>query len=137
MTLWLNTRGEEVHSLQEQLGRVGYPVPEAEVGEAVFGAGTLAAVRELQRLAGLEPTGVFDSDAEAALTRAQAEAAYDRPRVEGRLQTDLGTPAAAVALRLYRHRADGEVQPLAEATTDGDGFYRLDYDCLPPRRSTG
>jgi hypothetical protein len=133
--LALDSRSDDVRRLQEGLLALNYPVSDAEVGEAVFGAGTQAAVRELQALAGLEPTGVFDDDAAQALARAQAAAAYPSPRVAGRLRTDLAAPAADAAVRLYRHAPDGEVVLVGEATTDADGLYRIDYDAEPDAAS--
>jgi hypothetical protein len=117
--------------LQEDLRSLGVVVPPAEVDEGVFGSGTQAAVREVQALAGLEPTGVFDLDAQLALARLQAAAAFVTPRVEGRLRTDLAAPAAGATLRLYRYGADGETVSVGEATTDPDGYFRVDYDATP------
>ncbi len=77
--LGLNSRGDEVRALHLDLRRFGVLVPGLEVGEAVFGAGTQAAVRQLQAAAGLEPSGVFDTHAREKLDRAPRVAQHATP----------------------------------------------------------
>jgi peptidoglycan hydrolase-like protein with peptidoglycan-binding domain len=134
--LGLNSRGDDVRALQVDLRRFGVLVPGFEVGEAVFGAGTQAAVRQLQVSAGLEPSGVFDARAREALDRALRVVQYALPRVEGRLLTERGVPAGETTIRLYRRAAGGEPVPVGVAATDRDGFYRLDYDAMPEPGAT-
>ncbi|WP_322762910.1 peptidoglycan-binding domain-containing protein [Frankia sp. Cr2] len=106
LELGLNSRGDDVRALQVDLRRFGVLVPGFEVSEAVFGAGTQAAVRQLQASAGLEPSGVFDAHAREALDQALRVAQYPTPRVEGRLLTEWGSPAGWATIRLCREARD-------------------------------
>jgi hypothetical protein len=130
LALGLNSRGDAVRALQQNLGALGLSVPRAELDEGVFGAGTLAAVRQVQAAARLEPTGVLDAAAQEALRQALLPLQYQSSRVEGRLLSERGTPAGGVPVTLYRRDPGGEPQVVATAVTDPDAFFRLDYPAL-------
>jgi Neuraminidase-like domain/Putative peptidoglycan binding domain/Salmonella virulence plasmid 28.1kDa A protein len=128
--LELNSRGDDVRALQRDLQALGLSVPGGELEEGVVGAGTLAAVRQVQAAAGLEPTGVFDVAAAEALGQALLPLQYQLSRVEGRLLSERGTPAGGVTVSLYRRVPGSEPQAMATAITDADGFYRADFPPL-------
>src|SRR6266540_350281 len=130
LTLGLSSRGDAVRALQRDLQALGLSVPQGELAEAVFGAGTLAAVRQVQAAAELEPTGVLDAAAQEALSRALLPLQYQSSRVEGRLLSERGTPAGGVPVTLYRRDSGGEPQLVGRAVTDADAFYRIDYPPL-------
>ncbi|WNM37568.1 neuraminidase-like domain-containing protein [Micromonospora halotolerans] len=129
--LWLNSRGDDVRVLHEDLQALGFHLPDAEIEEAVFGVGTCSAVRGLQAQAGLEPTGTVDAASWQALARAQAVATLAVPRVEGRLRTELAGPASGAQVRLYLHLPNGRAVSIGEAQADPDGYFRIDYDVTP------
>lgn len=58
--LSLGLSGEDVSQLHEDLISVGFPIPDDELDEGVFGEGTLEAIRVLQQRHQLEPSGVVD-----------------------------------------------------------------------------
>src|SRR6266508_3728068 len=115
--LELNSRGDDVRALQRDLQALGLSVPGGELEEGVVGAGTLAAVRQVQAAAGLEPTGVFDAAAQEALGQALLPLQYQSSRVEGRLLSERGTPAGGVPVTLYRRDSGGEPQLVGRAVT--------------------
>ncbi|NGN66619.1 hypothetical protein G5C51_22285 [Streptomyces sp. A7024] len=133
----LNSRGDEVRRLHEDLVRLGVAVPRAEVDEAVFGVGTAAAVRQVQVSAGIAVSAVVDDETRAAIADALLLLAYPLPRVEGRLLTERGAPAADVAVELFRRTAGGNVRQVADAVSDSDGFYRMEYPPLDGADAVG
>ncbi|MBL8927833.1 MAG: peptidoglycan-binding protein [Pseudonocardia sp.] len=108
---------------------LGISVSNAESDEKSFGAGTERAIRCLQASAGLAQTGVVNSLTRAALDDALRQAAFDKPRIEGRLLTEHGAPAANVTVRLRRRPMGvGGGPQTADTTTDEQGYYRFDIE---------
>lgn len=133
----LASRGEAIRKLHSDLAVLGASVPVVEVAEATFGAGTLAAVRQVQVACGLEPSGIVDDATQAAIENAMLLLAYDLPRVEGRLLTERGLPAGVVPLTLVRRTPDGETERIWQGESLADGFYRIDYPAADGSRAEG
>ena len=132
--LTVNSRGDDVRRLQEQLQSIGVTLPKGEFDEQLFGVGTQSAVRLFQSSAGLARTGAVDSLTRAALAEVLRVAAYEMPRVEGRLVGEHGAPAADVTVRLYRRPPGAAATLLREGKSDAEGYYRLEYRVVVPGR---
>ena len=65
--------GPDVTELHRELLALGYPVPDAERRDGVFGLATASMVAAFQRARGLLDTAVVDADTAAMLDRAAAE----------------------------------------------------------------
>lgn len=122
----LTARGDEVGALQRKLRAAGLHVPEHELAQQVFGAGTRDAVAQLQARRGLAVTGEADERTLAALENTGGSAA----RIEGRLRLARGAEADGVTLRAYRKGFGGAVERVGEATTDAQGYYSLPHGGL-------
>ncbi|MDC0769105.1 neuraminidase-like domain-containing protein [Streptomyces sp. HD] len=133
----LNSRGDHVRRLHEDLVRLGIAVPRSEIDEAVFGVGTAAAVRQVQVSAGIVASAVVDAETRAAIDDELLLLAYPTPRVEGRLLTERGAPAADVAVEMFRRTPGGSVRQIAEAVSDSNGFYRMEYPPLDGADAVG
>src|SRR2546426_327586 len=58
--LSINTRGEDVRRLHNDLSQLGYAIPDDEREGAVFGSVTHRTIMEFQRRHNLEMTGIVD-----------------------------------------------------------------------------
>ncbi len=127
--LTFNMRGAAVADLQAQLGQLGVVLPREESAESIFGSGTRAAILQLQAKYDLSQTGIFDEATRNALTLALSTAA-NRSRVEGRIFTETGLPAANIKLRIVNRGFGDDVTLLgdSEIETDERGYYALPYD---------
>ena len=127
-TLTLNMRGAAVADLHEQLRQIGVVLPIEEVAGSIFGLGTRSALLQFQTKYNLAQTGSFDEATRNALAIAISNAAH-LSRVEGRIFTETGLPAANIKLRIV-NRGFGDDAPLlgeGEIETDEHGFYALPY----------
>jgi hypothetical protein len=127
-TLALNMRGGAVADLHEQLRQIGVLLPSEEVAGSIFGIGTQSALLQFQTKYNVAQTGSFDEATRKALAIAISNAAHLR-RVEGRIFTETGLPAANIKLRIV-NRGFGDDAPLlgeGEIETDERGFYALSY----------
>ncbi len=127
-TLALYMRGAEVGELHTQLGQIGVRLPSEESAETLFGIGTQSALLQLQIKYNLTQTGSFDDATRNALAIAVSNAA-NLSRVEGRIFTENGLPAANIKLRIV-NRGFGDDAPLlgdGEIETDERGYYALPY----------
>ncbi|MEZ4617931.1 MAG: Tc toxin subunit A [Caldilineaceae bacterium] len=126
--LALNMRGAAVAALHEQLRQIGVVLPAQETAESIFGSGTQSALLQFQTKQNLAQTGSFDAATRNALAIAVSNAAH-LSRVEGRIFTETGLPAANIKLRIV-NRGFGDAAPLlgeGEIETDERGFYALPY----------
>ena len=103
----LGSRGDDVRAIQNDLRKAGISTPDAESNEQVFGVGTRKSLSLFQAAVGLSSTGVMDARTRAALDDALRVIAFDKPRIEGRLVTEHGVPAANVRVRLRNPPAQG------------------------------
>lgn len=124
--LAFNTRGDAVKDLHAQLVSVGVTLPENEMNDGIFGAGTHDAVLQLQAKYDLAGTGVFDDATRNALDIAVGSVAHPS-RVEGRIFLDNGLPATKVKLNIVNKGFGQEAAVLGEIETDERGFYALPY----------
>ncbi len=133
--LTINDRGAGVAELQKSLLKLGYQIPQQELEEQLFGVGTRGVLRRFRTEHELRTTGQFDERTAAALARAVAGAEAGHSRIEGRLFFEDGRRAAGVRLRLYAESLGGAEKKLADAETDGQGFFHVIYD--PPAQAAG
>jgi hypothetical protein len=132
----LNSRGDQVRQLHGELLALGISVPVRELNDVVFGAGTEAAIRQVQASAGLRPSGTVDAETRSVIDEALLVLA-NPPRVEGRLLTERGTPAGEMAVALVRRTAWGGTEQAGQGVSDTDGFYRIDYQPLDGPEAAG
>lgn len=122
----LGARGDEVGALQKKLRAVGLHVPEHELKQQVFGAGTRDAVAQFQARRKLAVSGEPNEQTLAALENTGESAA----RIEGQLRLARGAEADRVTLRAYRKGFGGTAERVGEATTDARGYYSLPYGAV-------
>jgi len=123
----LNMRGKEVASLQKQLGKLGFIIPEHELETSTFGVGTQDALKKLQVKYRLPLSGEFDEATRAVLESAIEVVHSEQPIVEGRVFFDNGLPAQGITLLLYDRGFGGVAALIAKGETDKRGFYALWY----------
>ncbi|HYU31282.1 MAG TPA: peptidoglycan-binding protein, partial [Thermoanaerobaculia bacterium] len=149
------TRGDDVRLLHRELRLLGFRlIPDNEIHPGIFGTHTFAAVREVQRQAGLPVTGVVDTATARVISTRTVSAPFDA-RTEARdTRTDPGiliNPVTTEDTRfIVRGRvlsADGRPQPdllvrafdrdlrsetlLGESATDAAGRYDVLYTAEP------
>lgn len=126
--LRINARGPEVKELHASLAKLGFKIPQHELDEQLFGAGTQAALLKFQRKGRLPATGVVDDATKAVLEKAVADADAPQYRVEGQVFFDYGLPAGGVVVRAYHCGFGGSETRLGEGKTDPQGLYAISYD---------
>ena len=132
--LVLNTRGEDVATLQAQLQKLGYTLPKHETDAQVLGVATRDALRDFQNAHSLPRSGALDERTQLALENAVAAAEAQSHSLQGRILLDDGTPAENLRLRLYHRGLGDSASLLVEGNVGVGGYYALEY--TPPGRAT-
>jgi len=123
-----NAGGVEVENLHLSLRRLGAEIPAHELEARMFGHGTVAAVRDLQRRFRLPPTGEVDNSTAAAVAVAVEATTAPGESVFGRVYLEDGRVAAGLPVFLYGRGFGGKEVRLGEVQTNADGFYAISYE---------
>jgi hypothetical protein len=141
----LNAEGGDVRRLHRTLIAAGLEIAKAELDAEQFGASTAAALGAFQRQRGLRETGEIDQITLRELLRieqtinitiyegtpAPPPAPSQVGTVHGKLVEGDGAPIAEARISLFSVQVRQE-QHLADARTDGNGLYRMQYQRPQP-----
>jgi hypothetical protein len=123
-TLAAGSAGAKVRALQARLLDLGAAIAPEELAEGLFGAGTRAAVMDIQRRHNmLWVNGALDAGTGQALA---AEPDGGRRYVVGRVTDPDGRPVPQLTVRAFDRDLRSE-QLLGGAQTDQDGYYLIPY----------
>jgi Neuraminidase-like domain len=126
--LKFDSQGDFVQDLHQELKLLDLVIPSFELEARSFKTGTKNAIMNIQKKAGLEPTGEVDEKTHIAIQNAIAMK-DQKASVEGQVSFDYGLPAGKLKLRLYDHGFAGKITQLGEdITTDEQGYYQFKYD---------
>jgi peptidoglycan hydrolase-like protein with peptidoglycan-binding domain len=125
-----NATGDQVKTLQSNLGKIGLLIPPAETGASLYGTGTADAIKQYQASVNLPATGLVDAATLALLNNSASLAGTNQSHVSGLLVMDYGLVGSGVTVRLYSIGFGGIATKLAETKTNASGVYALTY--LPP-----
>ncbi len=132
--LSFGAQGKDVALLHQLLATVGLEIDENEAKEQRFGETTGDAVRHLQALAGLSPTGEVDQQVMGLLKDALGRLQVNLPAdyqpasgeyyVEGDVTDEDGMPLAGVTV-VADARELRAAREIGRSVTDGQGHYRI------------
>ena len=118
-------RGEDVRLLHSELIKLGFQIPEHELGQGWFDEKTQEAVYAFQRRHGLEATGIVDEETATRINQ-EVDNLEGVRVVKGRITQPDGIPLAELTVRAFDRDLRQE-SLLGEATTDQDGHYAITY----------
>jgi hypothetical protein len=124
--------GPDVATLHRELSQLGFVVPPAEAQASQFGAGTLAAVEQLQAARGIPAKGVVDAATADALGAMVGAATF---AVSGHVTCPVSAGLNGLSVRLVDKNVGGDVV-LASTKTDAAGAYTLSVVIGPPTLNT-
>jgi|GEM_PF-4805360 len=123
----LGGRGAEVRTLHQSLQRLGGIIAVGERHAEEFGASTEAALRNLQRGAGLPENGVLDAaTAKAIADQLTTHTLPAEFRVRGVIRRRDGSPVVGATVNA-EDRDLFATQTLGTARTDADGRYQISF----------
>jgi peptidoglycan hydrolase-like protein with peptidoglycan-binding domain len=120
--------GADVGELQKELRLLGYAVPAAEAKATQFGAGTLAAVKQVQAVRGIAESGEVDAataDASALLVK---ESTFV---VSGHVSSATSLALGGLRVQLVDKAVGGDVVE-GSTHTGADGAYKISVVVGPP-----
>ena len=121
--------GADVAALQSELSQLGYTVPAAETQATQFGAGTLAAVQQVQTAKGLAVNGVVDTTTADALTQLVKDSTFV---VSGHVTSATSLALSGLKVQLVDKNVGGDIASGTPATTGIDGAYSISVVVGPP-----
>jgi hypothetical protein len=107
--------GADVEALQGELQELGYMIPATKTSPSSFGAGTLAAVQQLQTDNGFPANGIVDQSIAAALSEAILTDTY---RVSGTALSAVSAGVGGLDVTLVDKNVGGDVTVASRRTKE-------------------
>lgn len=124
--LSIGLMGDDVKLLHSELRQLGFVIADEEVTAGSFGEGTRKVVLTLQQQQGLQPSGIVDEAAAAAINAAVDKLVPQSFVVRGTVRRQDGQGAAGLVVRAFDRDLRSE-ELLGEATTNDKGGYEISY----------
>ena len=120
--------GADVSALQSELTQLGYTIPPVEAQTTQFGAGTLAALQQVQASSGHPTSGTVDAATADLLTQLVHVSTFV---VTGHVSSATSLALAGLKVQLVDKNVGGDVVT-GSSTTGADGAYSISVVIGPP-----